>query len=351
MPLLLLFLLGFGEPAKTIKLQTNGMFVSSMDSNRVAFAKDGTIIGRAKYQIWHWDKDGRLIRRFCQKGSGPGEVEGLGEVYWTGKFYWVIDSLSLQSTVFDANGRYLSRKNLYFRQLINVGEQVFAVDYSQANQNIGNHPRNLQEIRFRLDNNQLMVEKTGLLFYKLTTRQQDMVMNFKLLWVVQEGDTYFVVNQLEPRMYVYDRKTRDAEAKIDALKPFEAPFVSIEFPQYAPPPKHFTKNRQQRALLDWWNSWSRINYFGKINDHFVLAFEVPDPKDTEDMLQGIVPFTREGGALAMTTLYRGFVIGQTNGKIVLFREGDADETFDYYLDYYDVVPKNGKAAAAIRARK
>lgn len=334
MPALLLILLFFGGPEKTIKLQNNGMFLSSMDSNRVGFAADGTIIGRTRYQVWHWDKDGRLMRRFCQKGSGPGEVEGLGEVYWTGKHYWVVDSMSLQSSVFDANGRFLSRKNLYFRQLIDVGQRLFSVDYSLANQNIGNFPPNLQELKLKIVNNQLFVEKTGLVFYKITRRQQDLVMNFKLLWVVEEGDTFYVVNQVEPKMYIYDRKTREAESKVDLLKPFEAPSVALEFPRYVPPPKHFTKNRQHRALLEWWRSWSRNNYFGKINDHFVVAFEVPDPDDSEDSLQAVVPFTREGGALAMTSVYKGFVVGQSGNQLVLFREGDSDASFDYYLDYY-----------------
>lgn len=331
--LLLPFML---DPIKVVQLENNGRYLTSLDYNQIKMGFDGTVLARTKYQLWHWDTDGKLMRRLAQKGSGPGEVQGMGAVFWNGEHYWVIDNQALFSSLFDKNGKFLSRRTLYFRQLIEVDGQVFGVDYSRANQFQGNFPRNLQELNVKVMGDELVVERTDLLFNKVTRAQQNLEMNFKLLWVAKRGDTYLVVNQLEPRMYLFDEEARRKEASKSIEEFHETDYVTLNLPHFEAPPESFTKQRTRRALMGWWRSWSRINFFTSLGENFLVCYEVPSDDSEEETTQALAVVDINGRLKKPVVEVEGFAFGVHNNHVKVFREGDSDDFFEYFVDTYDL---------------
>lgn len=339
MTLLSLFFLWAMDPVRTVKLETAGNYLNGLDYGRAFLEQDGTILVRTKYQVWHFRADGSLINRIGGKGEGPAEFEMLAGVKWNGTHYWIVDGTRLISQLFNAQGEYLASYKIYYRDFERVGDdQFFAIDYSKALSHAGTYAATLQELHVTVDQDQLVVEKGDLLFSRVTARQMNMSINFKLLFVEREGDTYLVVNQIEPRMYVHDPKTRESEASHDIKKPFEAPYIDIPVASWVEPPERL--DNIPRGLLmrqSWWRSWSRINDFGKLtNDRFFAAYEIPDPSEPNNSLQETILFNRKGQRLHKPLILDGYCVGSQGSELYVLRTGDKEDVFEYFIDIYDL---------------
>jgi hypothetical protein len=320
---------------KSIKVDNLGIFLSQMNSGRIFLQQDGTVLAASKYQVWHWDREGKLINRIGRKGEGPGEFQSPGSMVWNGQYYWIVDHINLFSSLFDSNGQFLSRKQLYFRQFVFVADRIFAVDYRGMTTFRKFYPQTLQEIRWWVENNEIRVEETDLRFVKVFEKQVELVMNFKLLWLAGDEERFLVVNQLEPRIYVYDRATREREDMVPEEHPFQPKFFALRLPHWVDPPDSFKfRHGNHRAFMSWWQSWSRINYFGEVDGGFVVAYEIPDENEPTNSLQVIQTVDKKGRAVGEPLVSDGICFGIWGGLIHLFREGDSEESFDYYIDLY-----------------
>lgn len=316
---------------REIILDNRKQYLPTVGYNRVLVAKDGTFLALSRYQLWHWDQDGNIINVIGRKGEAPGEFGFLGEAIWDGRHYWIIDGYQLRSSVFDRSGRYLSTSAKFFRQLIRVDDRLFAIDLSQFDAWRSQYPPVLKEINYNIANNQLNISETGMRFKKVSKRQMELRFNFKLVWVVQEGDTYLVVDQLEPKIWVYDNNARQTEAGIAVDKPFEPNFRPMQVKYWVEPPKRLEKKRSQSEHLVYWNSWSRINYFGRLGDAYVLAYNTPDEEDEYNSVQVIQRIAKDGRALGDPILANGFIMGSKDNKVFLFSEGDNEDEFVYLV--------------------
>jgi len=154
--------------------------------------------------------------------------------------------------------------------------------------------------------------------------------------MVKEGDTYMVVNQVEPRIYLFDAESRRAEAAIPIEDYYENKHIVMSLPLYVEAPEAFTRDKSKKALTHWWNAWSRINYFGKLGDYYLVAYDSAIDSD-DDTQQVMVLVNREGKAVTKAQVVEGFIIGIHNGETLVFRSGDSDDTFDYYVDSFDML--------------
>ncbi len=337
MTLMLFFVLAT-ESMQRIKLDNKGIYLSKTSYGQVNMAQDGTFLVSSQYHLWHFDRDGALINRIGGKGEGPGEFMGVGESLWNGEYYWIIDSQRLFSSIFDSEGKYLSKTNIYYRQFVQVDGQLFVVDPSRYDSYNPNYPPVLQEIQYQVQDGQLSVEHTDLLFKKISRRQNELMLNFKLLWAVREGkDRYLVVDQLEPKMWIYDRPTREQEKKAPVNSVFEPNYIPMNLRYWVDPPRAFIKNVTVRSeFLRWWQSWSRINYFGRVGEDFVIAYEIPNPDSPESSLQAVQRVAKTGHVQGEMLIVEGFCMGSRDGKLYVFLQDEETENFDYYVHVYEL---------------
>jgi len=326
------------EPTQTIKLETNNRYLASATFNRVQLGKDNTFMASAQYQLWHWDENGKLINQLGAKGEGPGEVMFLGQVLWTGDYYWVIDSRKLQSSVFDKKGRYLYRKPLYYRQFVDIDGELFVLDYSKVNQMQGNYPPTLQKIELKISETELRVTETPLLFKKVSEMQVKFSYNFKLLWGVREGDTYLIVDQLEPKQWRYSPEVLAQESKVSLTEPFEPPSNPMQASRWVDPPENGLppNTGTDREFMRWWVSWSRVNFFGRLGEDYLLAYEVPNEEFDQESLQVVQRIGKDGRAKGNSLVLEGAIMGVRDEMVYVFVEEDTEEGYAYYVHGYRI---------------
>ena len=335
--MLVLFLLitGFAEMKEEIRLDNRGMFLNKLNYNRVFLENDGTFLLASLYHAWHWDQEGRLINRIGGKGEGPGEFLNMGQVLWTGDYYWLIDAKNLKSSVYDAQGNYLFRKNMYFRQFVRAEDELFLVDLSQYRYEARNKPRTLHQIQYEINDRSLKVSRTGLAFKKVTERQFDYHLNFKLCWVVPENGGYLVMDQLEPKIWVYNQKVIDRESKVSDQDFFEPPSIGLQLSGWVDPPETFmTRSGNTRRFREWWMDWSRVNYFARCGDGLLIAYETPDENDPRESLQVIQKLDMQGKRIGDPLVLDGIIAGTRDGNAYVLIEGDDPDYFEYFIRVY-----------------
>ena len=322
-------------PVLEIRLDNKGQFLSRGRPNDVVLERDGTILGFTKYHLWHWNQDGSLIRKIGGKGEGPGEFLGVSQALWTGEYYWVIDGNTLTSSIFDKQGRFLYKQNLYFRQFVRTHNRLFKVDFSKFDYHRKSYPPTLYEINYAIDDEKLEANPTDLFFKKITERQMNLGNNMKLAWMVEEQGRFLVVDQLEPKIRVYDAANIATEKNANLYKPFEGMAIPIQARKWVEPPPSFkTRHKDRRSFVSWWQSWSRVTYFGKLGNHLVIAYEIPDPKDSQEALQVLQPIDRQGKAIGDHYIVPGLCIGSQEDQLFVFVEGNDPDLFEYFIRIY-----------------
>jgi len=332
---LLFVITSFAELKEEIRLDNLRMFIPQLTYNRVYLEQDDTFLLSSSYHVWHWDQSGKLINRMGGKGQGPGEFIKLSQVLWTGKHYWIIDGENLMSSVYNAAGKYLYRRPLYFRQFVRAEDQVLSVDLGEYRWELKNKPRTIHKIDYNITDTELTV-KTDLKFKKVTRQQFNMKLNFKLVWVVPEGDGYLVVDQLENRVLIYDQKTINREAQVSDNDFFEPGSFVLRLPGWVDPPERFEmKGGNRKNFVEWWMSWSRINYFARSGDGYLVAYEMPDPENPEHSSQVVQRVDARGVPNAEPLISSGFIAGIRGNKVFILVEGESDTDFEYFINVWE----------------
>ena len=334
---ILVCLLFGSEPIRVIEVENQGRFIPDVAYGKVQLTGDGGFLINNFHHIWHWNGEGGLINFFGGRGEGPGEFIGLSEVLWTGSYYWAMDGYKGLSSIFDRNGDYLFRKATRYRQFIPVDGRLFVVDYSKLNPFVKAYPAMVREISYWIDNERLEITNLDAPFRKATPRQVELELNFKKVWLIHEGDRLLVVDELEPKIWIYDQQTRSQERALESGQVFEPDFMALVLPGWVEPPAKIRRDLPNyKSQLTWWHSWSRINYFGRIESDFFIAFEIPNPEDPASSLQSVQRLSAAGKPIGAPLIISGKLMGARDGQIYVFEEDEREPSFSYRILGYSL---------------
>ncbi|MBO1322353.1 hypothetical protein [Acanthopleuribacter pedis] len=326
------------SPLTEVKLENRGRYLGYLGPSRVYLNQDGTYMAATQYHLWHWDREGKVINILGDKGEGPGEFVNLGEALWTGEHYWLVDASLIRSSVFSATGDYLAKSPVFFRQFVRVKDRLLAVDLSRFRGRSDTYPPVLVEVDYRIEpGGDLIVEKSPHAWRKATEAQGKLQNNFKLLWVAHRDGRYLVMDQLEPRIQIYDAQTMEAEREIPDGKPFEAKFIPLLLRDFVPHPDRWPPTRLSfRDMRDWFNAWSRITWFGELGADFAVAYTVPNGDKLESPLQYVVRVGPNGRMIGEPVVYDGYFMGIHDGKATVFFDNEENQEFVYTIRTYDL---------------
>lgn len=304
------------EPIEFISLDTGGLSLETVPHPRLRVARDRSLLYAESRYLWHWDPSGRLLGKIGVPAGEAGSVDNLGSYYWDGQHYWLVDSLKLSSTVYDKNGKFLAHDDVYARQFLELEGQLFITDPSGAEKKL--YPPLLKEIRLRIEKDRVKLKYSGLSFCKVSHRQLTfMNFNFKQVWLTRQGDTYFVANQLEPKIMVYDHLTREREAAVSLEEAFAPPVIPLQLTEYVLPPERFVHTGDTSR---WYHGWSRINGLHRSKTGFLVGYETPDAQNPRASLQVVQEVTPEGRETGRLVLVEGHLMGFRGNQAYIFTE-------------------------------
>lgn len=315
------------EPAFEIKLdlgKTEGMEIGF---HKMTLCADGSLLGISSHQIMHWDENGTLLRQLGRRGEGPGEFMFIGEALWDGSHYWLIDSSRQLSSIFNAEGELLFQQPLYYRQVLRVEDKLFTLDHSDLSYDPVTYPPVVQPISYEIKDSQLVVSKTGPAFRKITKRQMDFMFNFKLVWVALDGDRYLVVDQLEPKICIYNAEVINLENSVPATQTFVPKTIPIQVRDWVESPKSLPSgSKSQAEMRRWWFSFSRINYFSKLSseNEYIVSYFVPDPNEKNTFIQVIQVIDKGGRIIAPVIESNGMIVGTQDRKILVYEPEETE---------------------------
>lgn len=317
-------------------IENRFQYIEIVDASRIFLADDGSILALTPYSLWHWQSDGKFIRKIGQKGQGPGEFIFLLQAHWDGQHYWMMDGLNQMSTFYDADGTFLFRQPFFYRQFIPLEDRTFVLDFSRVRSYSDQLPPVLQEITYQITDKQIEVEDIGPKFRKVTPQQRSYDFNFKKLWLAQDGDALLVVDQLQPLMQVYSPEIIAKEQKVSIEVPFEAPVRYIKAPMWKSVPETFPRrgSLNQNEFRIWWQTWSRVTHFGSFGSDLIFAFETEGQEGDLRPTQVIQRISKQGELLAEPLVTQGYLVGTQDDMVYVFQEKESADGFSYYLEAY-----------------
>lgn len=333
---LLLLIVSLVVPLSEVKLDNKGRYLGGVDSSRVFLNADGSVMAASQYQLWHWDAQGNLLNVIGGKGEGPGEFVNLGEVLWTGDHYWIIDGSLIRSSIFSAQGVFLGNSPVFFRQFVRTQERLLVIDMARLRNYNLNYPPVLVEVDYNIDSQgQLSVRKSPHAWRKMTPAQTKLKGNFKLLWVVERDGRFLVMDQIEPRVQIYDQATIEAEQRLSDDDQFEVKGMTLALKDFVPAPERWPARQSFHKMRLWWNSWSRITWFGAFHNDLAVAYTVPNEADPDNQKQIVARIGGDGQMIGEPVVFEdGYVMGVHDNKVYVFYEGEEKQEFVYKIRTY-----------------
>lgn len=152
---------------------------------------------------------------------------------------------------------------------------------------------------------------------------------YKSAWLVKLENGYAVMNELEPKVYLYSPLQVSIEKREGHNTPSNIVGSSIPFQNFNPitsgfqPPKGvFKQGEVLKMLWDYNESHSTINWFGKIDDGFLVAYSVPDCEDTnpcQESLLGLQKLNSNFEMVGAPRIQPGNLIGIRNGQVYILQ--------------------------------
>ncbi len=234
-------------------------------------------------QLFHWnDSDlGQIIS--LQDHQQISAFALIGDHYWLATYRTKSPKGEPQFAIeiYDKQGHHIRSKEVDFivRQILTDGTILFHRSYIR-NLNESLYFPMLYEVESDRDH---VPEFTGLKFCKVSDRLYEYNLNLNYVWAIKKGDTFVVVNQLDPAIHFYTKEVIKKESvqgdKI--FTPITQKFLKL--PKYHRPPDTFLKFSHNMLEIDasrlekqWWCQLSLIIWFGKHEDGFAIVYRVPE---------------------------------------------------------------------------
>lgn len=274
----LLLWLGFGNTPgyERVPLETNSL-------QGIFLTVSGELLLATRDSLVHWGHDGRhKLTIELQEGAQIAfpyyDVET--RVYWIP--YTNPEGRPL-TAFYDEHGKLMNESDIWFRYVCYTGgkrlvpEKISDFFYVHKNR----YTFQIQEFDFQVEDGMGKLTRTGTEFGKITPKQMRLTFNYKLAWPVANGDGYLLMNELEKRIYLYDRAELEREKLVKENVPREAVFMVPDLPDFVEPPDRIVKlnGTPETAFKDferWENSFSRVTYFNRYGDGYAVAYVVPE---------------------------------------------------------------------------
>lgn len=300
------------------EVDTKGRTLFTIRSRASCINEDGSILIGTKSTIYHFNPKGQLIRLIGRHGTGPNEFESIRTAVWTGQNYLIVDGRTLRTTITDNSGTFLKYKNRYFSRLLSSKGEYFYVGGVRIKQLIGERPSYLG--RFSISNDELTIDPRR--FHPLSNHIVGLFYNYVNHYVSTSKNKVFVVDEVAPVVYSYDKKL---------LKETEP--VSLKLPQFvlAPPemPRSYNGHNGSLAIRKkveaWQESWSHILGFDYSDGRYYFAYTLPTGVEgamREVIVCQVDAKTKEAVAASVGT--RDF-LGFQEGKAFILESDDESE--------------------------
>lgn len=254
---------GLTTPVNIIRVWSEGGFLVVQERSLFSYTADGSLIQKIT-------SDSRIL-----------------DFAFDGKHYYVTSN-SGHMALYDRQGnivantenhdlviRYFFQSNLANKIFGSTAKVEFDIDYNPFYIAINS-------FEVTTDNGNLAVT-TKPLFGKLAKKIQVLNYNFKNMWVYFNEPISYLVNECEPRVYLYDKSSIKAEKASGTKIASHTPYTALILPKYVPSPdmvfsltKPVHKDKLSEMYTNWWKSWSRITWFGQHKNGFVISYEIPD---------------------------------------------------------------------------
>lgn len=306
-------------------LETGSARLDQVTYGRVGLAEGGGFLAASKQFLWHWDAHGALIN----KVGGPELIGLVGTFHWDGNYYWLVDDWHADSLLFDRSGTLVSRFPIHYHQFIALDRRLFVLD--SRNLRLGGrvYPPVLYEIQYQIRDGTLGITNLGPGFKRITPRQQSFRNNFKMVWVVPENHRLLVVDQLEPKIWIYDAAVIARERNLPLHQPLLPRSIPLQLTEYILPP---FADDPGGDFITWLHSWSRINHFAAQEKGYLVGYDIPDPERARETLQVVQGVDRSGRATGQLLRTRGYLMGIRNGSVLIFQERKGSDGIDYVVE-------------------
>ena len=320
--ILLIFGLNPPDIQDKIRLQTQE-YLQIVAPSSLTICEDDTLILPTPTAVWHFSlKDGSLIRKFGERGEGKNRYQFISAVAWDGTHYWISDGGQLTITVYDPqqSDDKIVKIPYYLENLTYKHGILFGAGDISLNLFKGKNPRwvvphlSVEKIR----SGQALWENHDR-FHTLSDKIKQLSNNYTNHFIevekTKEGFRYWVMNEVDPVISIYDDKNFKIVRKI----PLELYHFKNGPDKFLAPP--FTRIR----ILEWENQWSRISGFGFIGDAVVVAYNTPASTKERDKNMMFHLVSRDGAFIPDSQMaFQGHFIGAKDNRIFTLRE-ESDE--------------------------
>lgn len=247
----------------------------------------GRIAGATRQQAFLWDSDGR---RLLTLGKDTLGMDGLYSIYLDSShvlvcgFEQVSSTIKPKTMVLNHDGRplFISTEGKHnFRHFQWVNNALLGTPQN-LNDLIYEQPFYFQAQSLEIDPETHQLQKTHHDFAKITQRQTQLIYNYRTIWVTRSDDIYYVANQLEAKIYIYDQKAVQQEQRDGPKEPTTVPSKDIQLKAFVPAPaepfsinKPIHRSEYFKRRYDWYTSFSLIGWFSKHGDGYIVTYTVP----------------------------------------------------------------------------
>ncbi len=239
--------------------------------------EDGSILLTTRNNIWHFSRDGKLIRKLGGRGEGPGQFLFIMDAIWDGRYYWVADGSRLlisridPSQVNEANTYYA-----FFESFVHSDSLFFGVGginpQHQRKPSLGWILPIPNDEWLKKHNTKNIVDSR---FHRLTDEVRNLKMNYTNHYVQVRGENIFVCNEINDKAFVYQR---DSWRKLKE--------ISLELFGFQTGPDEFMRPPYTRErLVAFENSFSRIQGFTLLENAMLVAYNGAQGEKSEPVMR------------------------------------------------------------------
>lgn len=265
---------------------------------------DGSVLIPGEKRMYHFSKDGGLIRIFRSPKSGNDSFESFTTFVWTGDKYVLFEPLQGFIKVYDKNGTFMRQNDLYVRGLYWLDGTLYGQDLEPYSKD-DRQGKPLYVLN--LDGNGA-ISKTERAFYFINPDVFDFRLNMKECFMVKKADQFFVMDVLGRDVTVYDQS-------YERKRTFDA-----ELRHYVSREKPWTRGLPWKELIANMAGMSRVLNLFATHDGLAVQFTVPDKTATPDGFRLATQVVDHQGGFLRKVSMPGTVIGTHQGKLYALEE-------------------------------